>query len=249
MENYGTCVRKGDRMIYLYDPISNTKKQSSYDLISGITGQSKKSLMSYKCKGLKIKSINAYIIDECFTRKQRYGLMLKEKPDLEIWKTIRDYENYQISNYGRVRHVLKNNKFKLMMPAVKDDKWLTISLIANKKRVQKCIHKLVSDAFLTIVPGKCIVHKDGNLYNNRDDNFIQLTRKELGLKFGALASGISVIKLDSKTLEELDCYSSMAEAGRENYLHRETIRLCVKGTLKTAGGYKWIVDEEFAKAR
>lgn len=81
-------------MIYLYDPISNTKKPSSYDLISGITGKDKTALMSHKCKKRKIKSINAYIIDEEITRKQRYELMIKEKPYLEIWKTIRDYENY-----------------------------------------------------------------------------------------------------------------------------------------------------------
>ena len=53
--------------------------------------------------------------------------------------------------------------------------------------------------------------------------------------------------LDKNTGEVLDFYENIAEAGRENYLSRETIRQCVRGKQKTAGGFKWQIDKEFLK--
>ena len=62
-----------------------------------------------------------------------------------------------------------------------------------------------------------------------------------------LTNSIPVFKKDPKTKEIIDWYESMAEAGRKNYIHRETIRMCVNGELKTAAGFLWEVDKELKK--
>ena len=55
---------------------------------------------------------------------------------------------------------------------------------------------------------------------------------------------MGVLKVDTITREILDYYKSMTEASRENYLHREEIKLAVIGKLKTAGGFMWKLDNE-----
>lgn len=55
---------------------------------------------------------------------------------------------------------------------------------------------------------------------------------------------MGVLKVDTITKEILGYYESMAEASRENYLHKEEIKLAVAGKLKTAGGFMWKLDNE-----
>lgn len=40
-------------------------------------------------------------------------LILLKFNNIEIWKTITDYPNYQVSNYGNVRFGYSNDKIKL----------------------------------------------------------------------------------------------------------------------------------------
>lgn len=228
-------------MFYLYDPINNVKTPTTYKLLEGITGYSQASLACKKCRYQKLSNINSYLIDDNTSKEQLYELMLKEKPRNEIWKKVLNTRNhYEISNYGRVKRIYRNGRIKLLRPYIKHNKWLVIK-IDNK---ESTVHKLVADAFLKQPKGTVIYHKN-NRFNNHADNLGFKTRSELGKKFGV--NGVPVIKIDRVTDEILDSYDNMAEAGRDNYLSKETIRQAVAGELKTAGGFIWKIDEEFLK--
>ena len=233
--------------IYLYDPVSNTKKETTYEALIAITGKTKNNLMSHKSKRRKISCLNRYLIDEKFTKKDRYQLMCSQKLTYEIWKNIsRSNGRYQVSNYGRIRRVCKNGKTKLLMPYIRHNKWLHVKVNIDGLVKEYAVHRLVAEEF--IENEHChpnTYHKNDDIYDNHADNLGWVDKKTLGKKTGHKSKSIPVLKLDPATGEVLDEYSSMAEAGRHNYLHRETIRLCVIGKLKTAGGFKWSIDTEF----
>lgn len=236
-------------MIYLYDPISNIKTASNYKLIAGMTGKTINNLAGLKCKRLKVNNINCYIVDEFVTNKELNKLMNKEVIEGEVWKKVKDSLNYYVSNYGRIKRKYKTTE-RILMPYLKkvpnsknSRQFIKIIYIDNKVKAE-LVHKLVANAFLYNVDNlKCVVHKNGNVKDNRADNLEYVSRKTLGKKYGRTSRGKYVYKLDADTEEVLDEYCSMAEAGRKNYLHRETVRRAVNGMLKTAGGWKWITEE------
>lgn len=235
-------------MIYLFDPINGVKTPTSYDKLSKILEVSKDSLRTYKSKTKKYMRINNYIVDNKTSKKVLYELMCKEHPKDEIWKTLDINHNYEVSSYGRIKKLYKNGKEKLIVPCDKAKKWLIVKINDGEKVRQQCIHILVARHFLfEYKKGIPVVHSDGNKYNNRVENLKVLSTKELGHKFGGLAKGIPVLKIDKNTGEVLDFYENIAEAGRENYLSKGTIRQCVRGKQKTAGGFKWQIDKEFLK--
>ena len=169
----------------------------------------------------------------------------------ERWKRIDLCKgNYYISSLGRVRVRYKSGKEKILSQYSKSGrKKLMVKLpIGDKTYKEFHVHKLVA---LTFVPNphgyECAYHKDHDIFNNKAQNIEWLDRSELGKLTGGLTNSIPVFKKDPDTKEILGWYESMAEAGRQNYLHRETIRLCVNGELKTAGGFLWEVDKELKK--
>jgi len=64
---------------------------------------------------------------------------------MEIWKSIEGFENYEVSNFGRVKNI-KKNKF---LKGCKDKDGYLISTFRNSdvKKVLK-FHRLVSVAFI-----------------------------------------------------------------------------------------------------
>lgn len=238
------------KKIYLYNPISNTKTPTTYDELEHITGLSKNTLMSTKAKKSKIACLNRYIIDDSTTLEGLYHFMIKQKLKSEIWKDVQGSKSrYQVSNYGRIRRVYKSNKTKLLMPYIRKNKYLHVKVTINDKLTEYKVHRLVAEHFIENEKGyPYVYHKNEDIYDNYADNLAWIDAKTLGEKTAHKASSIPVLKIDPLTGEVLEEYTSMAEAGRFNYLHRETIRMCVKGELKTAGGYKWAIDKEFVKA-
>lgn len=169
--------------------------------------------------------------------------MLKEKIKDEIWKDIEGSSGkYQISSSGRARRIYKYKK-TLLMPYKRKNKWLFLKININGKLKEIAVHKLVAKHFIENKYGlPCIYHKNENITDNFAGNLKWITRQDLGKLTAHKSSGIAVLKIDKDSGKILEEYENMAEAGRINYLHRETIRMCVRGKLKTAGGFKWIID-------
>ena len=74
----------------------------------------------------------------------------------EVWKEIKNFENYAVSNYGRVFNLCKkdfkkfsvNSFFNYGKRAVKSRKYLTVNLYHKGKTCHRVVHKLVAEAFI-----------------------------------------------------------------------------------------------------
>ena len=83
---------------------------------------------------------------------------------MEIWKTIKDFPNYEVSNFGNVKNSIKN---KLMTISVRKNGYCVVKLSNNGISKECKVHRLVAIAFIdnpTNLP--YINHKDENKTNN-----------------------------------------------------------------------------------
>lgn len=95
----------------------------------------------------------------------------------EVFKSIENYPNYEVSNYGRVKS-LKFGKERILKPRDSKGGYLVVALYKNGKRKTFKVHQLVAICFLNHKPDgtqKTVVdHVDNNKLNNHINN-LQLT--------------------------------------------------------------------------
>ncbi len=91
---------------------------------------------------------------------------------IEEWKSIKNFDRYEISNLGNVRKVLKGY--------INADGYISIGLTDNNgNRQTKRIHRIVCDTFIPKEIGKEIInHKDGIRDNNELLNLEWCTPQE-----------------------------------------------------------------------
>lgn len=81
---------------------------------------------------------------------------------MEIWKEIKGYSDYQVSNYGNVK-----SKIRTLKQSINEDGYLTVGFKKNKFLV----HRLVAIAFISTNDYSLTVnHEDGNKLNNNSTN-------------------------------------------------------------------------------
>ncbi len=99
---------------------------------------------------------------------------------MEVWKTIKGFENYEVSNLGRVKS-LKYNKERILKFSILSNGYKVVDLYNNNIRKTKKIHQLVAIAFLNHNPcGMELVvnHKDFDKLNNNVNNLEIVTNRE-----------------------------------------------------------------------
>lgn len=116
----------------------------------------------------------------------------------EIWKKIKDYPNYEISNLGRVKalkyysniHKKYYDRELILKEKTNRFGYKFVSLSNKFGRKSKAIHRLVAENFIENKNNyKEVNHIDGNKNNNKVDNLEWCTRQynvlhsyRLGLK-------------------------------------------------------------------
>jgi hypothetical protein len=93
----------------------------------------------------------------------------------EIYKSIKNFENYSISNLGNIKNNQTNKKLKIQ----KSSGYSTIGLNQNKIRNSFLIHRLVAQAFIPNSENKLTVnHINHDTHDNRIINLEWNTQKE-----------------------------------------------------------------------
>jgi len=98
----------------------------------------------------------------------------------EIWKPVKGYWKYAVSNFGRVRSSVRGYD-KILKPFKDSNGYYRVKLYKNKIGKQFSVHQLVAVAFLghEINGYKMIVdHIDGNPSNNNVSNLQIITQLE-----------------------------------------------------------------------
>lgn len=168
----------------------------------------------------------------------------------EIWKTIPEFENYEVSNFGNVRckHSIKKTKNIKLKPTLTKLNYYKINLKnENKKVFTKLVHRLVGIAFISNPENKPnINHINGIKTDNRVVNLEWCTQSEniyhafrTGLKSAngeknsrAKLSEKQVLEIKSKFKPRIVGYKTLA---REYGVSDSTIREIV-----SKSGRSWL---------
>lgn len=167
---------------------------------------------------------------------------------MEVWKDIEGYENYQVSNYGRVKS-LKFSKERILKPEKNNGGYLYVFLSKNCIEKRYYIHRLVAQAFIVNPDGlKEINHKNEVKTDNRVENLEWCDRKYnntygtcIKRRIEKLSKTVYQYSLNNKLIRE---WSSSHEVERQTKFAQSHINGCCNGRLKTAYGYKWSYIKE-----
>lgn len=100
----------------------------------------------------------------------------------EIWKTVEGFQDYAISNHGRVKRITSGRstrKGKILKSQISTCGYPQITLRNADKKKTFLVHKLEYITFKGPIPeGLEINHKDGDKENNYLTNFELMTRGE-----------------------------------------------------------------------
>ena len=161
---------------------------------------------------------------------------------METWKSITDYSNYEISNYGRLR---KGDK--IIKPTHCTNGYLEYALW--KKGIRKVLlaHRLVAYYFLSN-PNNLpeINHLDEDITNNNVSN-LEWCSSKYNANYGTRNmkcknanrhnfKSVSQFDLDGNFIKEYECIS---DAAREVNGDTSFISRACRGLSYTAYGYKW----------
>jgi hypothetical protein len=98
----------------------------------------------------------------------------------EKWKVIEGFENYEVSNFGRVKS-LKRKKERILKFSLDTHGYYILSLYKENKAKTKQVSQLVAIAFLNHKPcGYDLVvdHIDNNPLNNNLDNLQVISNRD-----------------------------------------------------------------------
>lgn len=173
----------------------------------------------------------------------------------EIWKDVPGYEGlYQVSNLGRVKSIYYNRKKckgwdikkkpKIIRLAKDRHGYYFVRLYNGEKQNRYSVHRLVAMVFLPNPLNLSEVnHKDENPVNNLVDNLEWCSHK-YNMNYGTkvkrqkekVSKPVCQYTLNEVFIKE---YPSRKEASIETGTDVTGICQCIKGKLKTSGGFIW----------
>lgn len=192
---------------------------------------------------------------------------MNENEIIEEWRPIEGYENYQVSNYGRVKSLGndKTRKEKILKQGKKKDGYLQVNLYKEGKMKPFLVHRLVATAFLDNPSNlHCVNHKDEDKTNNCVENLEWCTHQynsnyrtcqqrrvastdyqSFQARRVASTDWKAIAEKLSKQVYQYDKYRTLVaiwestnEAGRNGFC-KSHISACCNGKLKSHKGYIW----------
>ena len=165
----------------------------------------------------------------------------------EIWKPVEGFENYEVSNLGRVKSLNYNrtDKDKILKPGKTKKGYFFVMLYKNGKQKHFSIHRLVATAFLPNPMGLPEVnHRDENKANNVVSN-IEWTSRLDNINYGTRTKRMAAAQ--SKPVEASSfpdfreiClrFDSTMEAGRNGY-NQGHVSDCCRGCFHREGNNRY----------
>lgn len=87
---------------------------------------------------------------------------------MEVWKTMKEHKNYEISNYGKIRN---KKTGRIRKTTINNKGYEQILVYINKKPKSYYVHRVVANNFIDNPNNfKEINHMDENKLNNKIDN-------------------------------------------------------------------------------
>lgn len=166
-----------------------------------------------------------------------------------VWKTIPDFEKYEINSHGEIRN--KKTLHVLKPKVTKRSKYLLAPLYKDKKQHYKLIHRIVASVFIPNPYGlPCVNHKDENPKNNDCSNLEWVTYKQ-NSNYGTRNARISkhntgkkypkVNKAGEKVIASRNgkkyFFRSQHECARKLHLYPSLVNMVVNGRLKSTKGF------------
>jgi hypothetical protein len=175
-----------------------------------------------------------------------------------MWKSIKDFENYEVSDTGLIR------KGEKIIKPFNNRGYARIMLTNGDKKAKKLVHRLVAEHFIPTEDTSLQVnHKDMDKLNNSVINLEWVTCKEnvahamannptkakqlkegmstIGKEYGkqnGLSSAKPVVQLSLQN-EAIEEFGSAREASRKLGISYKGISKCCNGKLKSYKGFIW----------
>lgn len=157
----------------------------------------------------------------------------------EVWKTVDNFYNYEVSNLGNVRN---KNTLKLMKQCNDQDGYKLVNLSNNGKTKLFRVHRLVLSTF-TNEKDEQVNHINENKQDNSLKN-LEWVSCSKNINHGTRNKRVS--KKLSKRINQYDLDGNLVntfyginEAERKTGIFNQSIGKCALGKYKTAGGFIW----------
>jgi hypothetical protein len=175
--------------------------------------------------------------------------------EIEDWKQIKEYENYEVSSFGKVR----NSKTNRILKASNNGGYYSVALSKKCKLTTFFVHRLVAEAFISNLDNKPQVnHKDKNSLNNNINNLEFVTNKENSIHRSngvkqTTNQNLVIYRIDLITNEKIEKFNSIEDAGKwvmsqglSSNLNsaRCSISYALRGIYKSSFGFKWSKIEQ-----
>lgn len=184
-----------------------------------------------------------------------------ENLENEQWKTISGYENYQVSNYGRVKS-LKGKEERILKQGTTKNGYRIVGLYKDGKSKWFSVHRLVAMAFIDNSNNYPVVnHIDECRTNNHVEN-LEWCTVEYNSNYGTARERQSKaisgenhpmygkFGKDNPTSKQviqltlggdyIKLWGGIREIERTLGYHSQSISKCCRGKQKTSNGYKWV---------
>lgn len=180
----------------------------------------------------------------------------------EIWKPIKGFPNYAISNKGRVYSFTRSEAFnkivrmrvgRILRPRLGKQGYYYVMLCKNSKVITKKVHRLVAENFLPNVENlDCVNHRDECRTNNAAEN-LEWCTTAYNVTYGGAKRKVQEKFVEtgwSKAVEQYDkhgnfisTFSSIAEAARRSGCSKTGICSCCRGNRLSNRGFIWKYKE------